>query len=205
MPVVKPATKQPMRILIVMALLLGGCSEAAFSASTRQGTEARAAQLALGTLYLEGSNEAVNAQQAAELAPLWEILADLSVSGTAASEELSATVEAIEAGMTADQLETIGEMNVSETEASSMSPAGAPAVAGIAGEEAYMEVERAAMDPSLGGEMGREMAGGMGGDLGAGMPRESGEAQVVSSPGGGAASTGLFQSVITLLQGKVQS
>jgi hypothetical protein len=205
MSAVKPATKILMPIFMVMALLLGACGEAPSSAATREDTQTRAAQLALGTLSLEGTDQAVNAQQAAELVPMWEILADLSISETAAAEELSATVQAIEASMTAEQLDAIGAMNVSEAEAASMSPAGVLPVAAIAGDEAKTEVAQEAMDPSLGGEMGRDMAGGMGGDVGGGMPPEPGQARVNSSPGGGAASTGLFQSVITLLQGKAQS
>jgi hypothetical protein len=196
--------KKCILIPLAMALLLGACSPSTALRAGSATTTERAAQLAQGTLNLEGTDQAVNAEQAQELAPLWEILADLSVSATAAPEELAATVEAIEAGMTAKQLDAIGAMDVETAEAAGMIAAEAPAAAASGGDAAAMEAAQRAMEPSLGGEMGRDMASGVGGDLGGGMPPEPGQAQVGSSPGVGVASSSLFQRVITLLQEKAQ-
>ena len=68
-------------------------------------------QLALGTLLLEETGEAVTAGQAAALLPLWQALQSGVVQGDA---ETQAVFEQIEQAMTAEQLAAIAAMQSTE-------------------------------------------------------------------------------------------
>ena len=64
-------------------------------------------QLAYGTLKLEGSAEAITAEQAANLLPLWQALKTLSASSTSATEEVTAVQSQISAAMAPAQVSAI--------------------------------------------------------------------------------------------------
>ena len=64
-------------------------------------------QLSVGTFSLEGTDLAVDAAQAAELIPLWQVLNGLTESGSAAPEEIDALVAQIEETMTSEQISAI--------------------------------------------------------------------------------------------------
>ena len=64
-------------------------------------------QLAYGTLKLEGSAEAITAEQATDLLPLWPALKTLSASSTSATEEVTAVQNQISAAMTPAQISAI--------------------------------------------------------------------------------------------------
>jgi hypothetical protein len=70
--------------------------------------------LAIGTLKLEATEYAVASDQATELLPLWQVLNSLSSSDTAAPEELTAITEQIQETMTAEQLQAIEEMGLTQ-------------------------------------------------------------------------------------------
>ena len=72
----------------------------------------QAAQIPIGTLLLEGTEFAVEPDQAAELLPLWKAYRSLVESNTASSLEIDAVLGQIENTMTADQLQTITEMDL---------------------------------------------------------------------------------------------
>jgi hypothetical protein len=69
-------------------------------------------QLILGTLKLEETENAVTAEQAVELLPLWQTLQVLSESDTAADQETEALIAQIEETMTAGQIQAITDMNL---------------------------------------------------------------------------------------------
>lgn len=69
-------------------------------------------QLAIGTLMLEGTEDAVTVEQAGELLPNWQMLQALQSSGTAAEAELDAVLNQIQGAMTDEQLTTIKEMQL---------------------------------------------------------------------------------------------
>ena len=69
-------------------------------------------QLVIGTLKLENTDVAVDAEQAAELLPLWRAYRSLSGSDSASSLELEALVDQIEESMTQEQIQTIAEMKL---------------------------------------------------------------------------------------------
>ena len=108
-------------ILTTFALLLAACGSRA-SAQSNNGSRQNfgnssaplpeSAKLLIGTLKLDGTPQAVTAQQAAQLIPLWQLYASLETSSTAASQEIDATVQQIQATMTAEQLQAIDSMNI---------------------------------------------------------------------------------------------
>jgi hypothetical protein len=69
-------------------------------------------QLSVGTFCLEGTDLAVDAEQAVEIIPLWQVLNGLTESGSAAPEEIDALVVQIEETMTSEQIETIAFMQL---------------------------------------------------------------------------------------------
>ncbi len=71
-------------------------------------------QLAVGVMELEGSNMAVDAEQAADLLPLWRAVQSMSASGTAAAAEITAVVNQIQATMTPDQIAAIADMQLAQ-------------------------------------------------------------------------------------------
>ena len=73
------------------------------------------AQLSIGTLALEGTDDAVTVEQAGELLPAWKMLQALQGSGTAAQAELDAVLNQIQAAMTPTQLTAIQEMRLTPT------------------------------------------------------------------------------------------
>lgn len=70
-------------------------------------------QLMLGTVKLEGTAYAIDAQQAGELLPLWKALRTLSESDTTANAEVEAVINQIQRTMTVEQMETINGMEIS--------------------------------------------------------------------------------------------
>ena len=69
-------------------------------------------QLVLGTLELEGTEQAVDAATAAKLVPLYTLLEQMTSSGTSAKVEIDAVLEQIQATMTTDQLQAIAAMKL---------------------------------------------------------------------------------------------
>jgi len=72
--------------------------------------------LLVGTLKLEDTTQAVTADEAAMLLPLWQAYRALSTSQTAAEVEVEALLNQIESTMTAEQVQAIKEMNLTNTE-----------------------------------------------------------------------------------------
>lgn len=69
-------------------------------------------QLIVGTLKLDETENAVTAEQAAELLPLWQTLQVLSESDTAAKQETEALIAQIQETMTAEQMQAITDMSL---------------------------------------------------------------------------------------------
>jgi hypothetical protein len=80
-------------------------------------------QLMVGTLKLEGGDQAVTPEQAAELLVLWQASRTLSRSGTGATEEVTAVLNQIEAAMTPEQIAAIAAMQLTRADIQSMSQA----------------------------------------------------------------------------------
>ena len=98
-------------LIMISALALTACSGAA-SETVNINTDYENAlpvelQLSAGSFKLEGTDLAIDAAQAADLIPLWQVLNSLSASGTAAPEEIDALVIQIQETMTTEQINTI--------------------------------------------------------------------------------------------------
>lgn len=73
-------------------------------------------QLALGTLKLEGTANAVTAEQAKALLPLWQAIVALSGTTTTAEAELTAVQNQIAAALQPAQLQAIGALQLTTTQ-----------------------------------------------------------------------------------------
>lgn len=113
--------KKTIFLAVVLILLLTACgsnSQPTSQAGTGTGFDPNSQELplstklAIGTLKLEGTENAVAADQAAELLPLWQVYSNLSSSDTAAPEEVTALTEQIQGAMTQAQLQAIDTMNL---------------------------------------------------------------------------------------------
>ncbi len=104
-------------ILLVVSLLVA-CGSSNSTETTDTTTDPSSMQMStettllIGTLKLDGTELEVDAGQAAELLPLWQLYQSLSASDTAAQEEIDAVVNSIEKAMSADQLEAIDAMDL---------------------------------------------------------------------------------------------
>jgi len=98
-------------ILLVLMVALAACSGKA-ATTTEVIALPQSIQLSLGTLSLEETPQAVTAEQAQELLPLWQMLRTLQQSDTAAQAETEAVLQQIQAAMTPEQLAAIKEMDL---------------------------------------------------------------------------------------------
>ena len=106
-------------LLTLLALTLTACGASASStADTTSQTGANAqtltgpSMLAIGTLKLKDTDQAVTAKQAADLLPLWQVYQSLTSSDTSAQEEIDALAQQIQDVMTDAQLQAIVDMNL---------------------------------------------------------------------------------------------
>ena len=125
-------------MLTVLALTLAACGGSTSTAPAAPNTSVNAAtptplsatylkidyadatsvrnQLALGTLKLEGTANAVTAEQAKALLPLWQAIVALSGTTTTAEEELTAVQNQIVAALQPAQLQAIGALQLTTTQ-----------------------------------------------------------------------------------------
>jgi hypothetical protein len=111
--------------VLLMVLSLAACSSLQLPGSQAEaepdqadGAAAQPGQpledrLALGTLALEGTDQAVTPEQAAALLPLWKAVRSLSASDTASADEIAALYDQIAESMTPEQVQAIQNMEVS--------------------------------------------------------------------------------------------
>jgi hypothetical protein len=107
-------------ILTILILTLSACGSASTSNDSSSfpqvgspaGELSASAQLIIGTLKLKETQNAVTAEQAAELLPLWQTMQVLSESDSAAVEETEALIAQIQESMTAGQVQAITDMNL---------------------------------------------------------------------------------------------
>lgn len=108
-------------ILTLLVLTLTACSTSNIPQSASEQPNASAdlelpmaSKLVIGYFKLEDTNLAITSEQAVELLPLWSVYQDLSVSDTAAQEEIDALLEQIQESMTPEQMTAINEMNLTQ-------------------------------------------------------------------------------------------
>jgi hypothetical protein len=100
-------------ILLVFAIALTACSASADNTQADNGTLSET-QLALGSLKLDETEYAITAEQANELLPMWQVYDELINSDTAAQAEIDGLVEQIEETLTAEQVQAITDMGLTQ-------------------------------------------------------------------------------------------
>lgn len=104
--------------MLFLTLALAACNGAASASQASSPQEsaslAAAAQLAVGTLKLDGTEQAVTGEQASELLVMWQVYLDLAGSDTAAQEEIDGLVNQIQETMTSEQMEAIRAMDLTQ-------------------------------------------------------------------------------------------
>jgi hypothetical protein len=108
---------------LILILVLTACNSSSNqAASTTNTSVTNSAQgttslsevnkLLVGSLRLEDTDQAVSAEEAAQLLPLWQAYRVLSNSDTAAEAEVDALIKQIQSTMTSDQIQAIEAMNL---------------------------------------------------------------------------------------------
>ena len=111
--------KLTLATLTILTLILTACGSASSSTPqagpvTQGGTLPTATQLIVGIFKLEDTDQAVTAEQAKQLLPLWQVYQDLLTSDTAAQEEINALVEQAQETLTTDQTQSIATLNLTQ-------------------------------------------------------------------------------------------
>lgn len=118
-------------IIVTLSVVMAACSGSSSQASSTTATNGTAGaqgksslskvnMLLVGTLKLEGTDQAVSADEAAELLPLWQAYRSLSNSQTAAEAEVDALLNQIESTMSADQVKAIEALSLTNTDMMSL-------------------------------------------------------------------------------------
>lgn len=116
--------KKTILLTLTLTLLLAACSGSADSAKSDPSVDSGeqfdpnslelplSSTLAIGTLKLEETDQAIASDQAADLLPLWQVLNSLSASDSAAPEEIDAILGQIQDSMTDEQMSVIKGMEL---------------------------------------------------------------------------------------------
>lgn len=201
-------------IVIALAIVLAGALSAcsALASPTATATANRSSldedvALAAGTLALEGTDQAVTADQATELAFLWKAYGSLSTDDSTAAAELEALLDQISGDLTTDQREAIAAMALDDSAVQEL----VADLGIIVGSNSEAETSTTAMaaGPMGGNGAMPAMEGGQapadgGMMVDAGAPAATGSTSA-ASPTTSAAPllTALIQELVTTLQAKV--
>ncbi|MFZ5879304.1 MAG: hypothetical protein ACOY0R_08030 [Chloroflexota bacterium] len=100
--------------LTLLALILTACGAQATQAAPTQSELDTESKLILGTLKLDGTEQAVTAEQARELVIYWQVYQEISQSDTAAQEEVDGLLKQIEGAMSAEQMQAIEALGLTQ-------------------------------------------------------------------------------------------
>jgi hypothetical protein len=192
-------------IIALFTLTLTACASIAGTTSTAPSGGGSAGELPaqtkliLGTIKLEETENAVSAEQAAELLPMFYVLQDLNESDTAAQEEITGLVNQIEETLTAEQTQAIADMTLSMQDMFAITQGGGGRSS---------TTDAASTSSAGGGDMGGPPEMGGGGMPGGGMTStgstsasDDASARPAMDP---STPSALFDAVIELLEKKIQ-
>ncbi|MFN8434518.1 MAG: hypothetical protein U0V18_10875 [Anaerolineales bacterium] len=106
--------------LMLFSLVLSACVSSTSTptggmpSSNGGGEISTITKVAIGTLKLEGTENAITPEQASDLLPLWQVYLSLVDSDTAAQAEIDGLVDQISTTMTAAQNQAIDDMQLSQ-------------------------------------------------------------------------------------------
>lgn len=214
------------RIALVVAavLALAACRKGATGDATPADTDALTGvvELAVGTLRLEDTDQALDATAASELLPLWKAYRALMTSDTTVTEELEGLESQIREAMPTAAVQAIDAMALTEADSVAVLQERGGFTDGAAGLDAEeREAMRAAAESS--GFEGRGPGGGMpaggappdgggfgGGAMGAAAGMDPSAIETLRAEGGAGTTTQanrmmvpLIQAVITALESKL--
>lgn len=212
--------KKWMIVSIVIGLVLVvtacGSSHSSTAAATPSTALSLEGELLIGTLKLESTSQAVSADQAGKLLPLWETLQSLASSGTAASQEVDAVVSQIEGTMSAQQISSITAMDLTQQDLLvAIADTGAASTSSSSSNSTSAnptQIQAGAGAPSSGDPGGGNPPADMGGSLADSTGAQSaGQTQTSSTQAVTNQSTGttnqipaaLIQALVELLQKKI--
>lgn len=114
--------KRLMFTAFILLLLLTACGTQAATSTTSAAVDSlpAAAELALGTLKLEGAGLTITADQASAMLPLWQVYQSLAASDTAAQAEIEALVTQIQGTLSADQWQAVQDMHLTRADLSAL-------------------------------------------------------------------------------------
>jgi len=194
--------------LTLFTLILTACASTAGTTGTAPSGTSSAdelpaqTKLILGTINLEETDNAITAEQAKELIPMFYVLQDLNESDTAAQEEIDGLVNQIQEIMTDEQAQAIDAMSLTRRDMFAITQGGS---AGSGSSDTSP-----ATSAGGGGAGGPPDMGGMpGGMPGGGAMPSTGTTSASGNTGAApvmdtSAPSALFDAVIELLQKKVQ-
>jgi hypothetical protein len=166
-----------------------------------------AMELAVGTLKLEGTNEAVDQELASQLLTYWQIMDELNNNAAAAQQETSAVLEKIQGLMTTGQVNAIHNMQLTQNDVDNvMQVAGSTSVVGNTNTYTSMIPQASASGAPggapLAGSGGPIDGGGFGGGvMTTASSQQNTQTAQTSSP---TDSTSLIEQVIKLLESKIK-
>jgi hypothetical protein len=126
-------------LLLILTLTLTACSGSTPNAAGPAGNVpgggaagelSAPMQVALGTIKLDGTENAITADQAKELLPLWETLQQMEGSDTAATQEKEALVSQIQETMSQTQMQAITALGLTRQDMFSIMQSQGQAVGG---------------------------------------------------------------------------
>lgn len=194
---------------LVLALAACGSSQTATAPATTSNTLPLESRLLVGSLKLDSTSLAITAAQAGQLLPLWETLQSLASSGIAASQEVDAVVSQIETTLSAQQLDGITAMNLTQQDlALAISDTGASSAGSASSSASSAQHQTAAGGPTGDYPGGGNPPADMGGSLpaSAGAQSATSSTQVTSTQTTAASSqvqSTLIQALVELLQKKI--
>jgi len=193
--------------LTLFTLILTACASTAETTGTAPSGTSSAdelpaqTKLILGTINLEETDNAITAEQAKELIPMFYVLQDLNESDTAAQEEIDGLVNQIQEIMTDEQAQAIDAMSLTRRDMFAITQGGS---AGSGSSDTSP-----ATSAGGGGAGGPPDMGGMPGGMPGGAMPSTGTTSASGNTGAApvmdtSAPSALFDAVIELLQKKVQ-
>lgn len=203
------------RIIIFVILISTACgsnsskSSSSTTASTnKMATMTQVVELAVGTLRLEGTGQAVDKKLASQLLPYWQLIDELVASESTAPQEITAVVENIHAIMATEQVKAIQNMKLTQNDLdSAVQNAGLADSSGTTTKTNNIAKVSAGVGPSGGGppDGGGGLIDGVssgGGVISNGSTQQNTlTSQIFSSAG----VTSLVEQVIKLLEKRISS
>ncbi|MGZ9221082.1 MAG: hypothetical protein ACXW4Q_03160 [Anaerolineales bacterium] len=163
-------------VLFLLTIVLTACS----SASTGTPLNSTSAdlsietQLVIGTLKLAGTDQDISAEQAEDLILYWQVYKELGESDTVAQAEVDGLVAQIQETMTADQMQAIAAMQITQQDVFTSMQGATTVSSGSESSTVSLpssENMPAGGPPADGGEA--PMGGGMPADMSGGAPASS--------------------------------